>query len=624
MSYTIKDTKFLETETLDAKTLDNTRHISMQNASHLDVSYDNSYYNRQFLNTNNANQNANSLYASALPMEHVKSTLNSNLRSNLQSTLYGLDQDTKLQNKQIDQIQHNQDHHNNNYQHYNGQSRNQADQNSAGQNNIDRFNRLVIDALSLKIGQLAVDSWFKNCYMHFASAPIKRDSISKNNSKNNYTENTNPESNHTHVHIFASSAFVKDWINTHYLDDLYTVISKVLGREDFHICLDLIENNDLAIEAINNNHHKSYDLDSNNSSVTSSAEVGNNAASDSPQQYTFANFIVGKTNELAYTAAMKACESIKNRPIFNPLFIYGEPGVGKSHLLSAISHRVHIMHRGAKIFHMTAEHFMYSFVKALKDKDIMSFKDELRAAQFLLIDDVHFMIGKDSTQEEFFHTFNFLIEKGCQIILSSDKPPSQLAGIEDRLKSRFGCGLSIEIHRPNYELRLAILQSKADEAIKAHGLKIENDVLEFLATSLQGNLRDLQGAWNRLSTHAQWMNQTLTLDLTKQVLHDLLSTYNRKITLHDIQNCVANNYGITIQDIKSDIRKKAFTVARHVGIYLAREMTSCSLTQIAHEFGGRDHTTVLYAIRKITKEITVDLSLAHEIERAKKQLKHLF
>ncbi len=397
--------------------------------------------------------------------------------------------------------------------------------------------------------------------------------------------------------IYLPDIFMRDWINTHYIDQIYTCLKELTGL-DCHICLDVMEktsNKSSAVRAKTTTPERSLIIDNG--------------------RYTFDNFIVGKTNEMAQTAAMKVCDVIINNqslPI-NPLFIYGEPGVGKSHLLAAIKHQIEQKRPDIKITHMTAEQFMYEFIKALKERDVVSFKEMLRSSKVLLIDDVPFIIGKDSTQEEFFHTFNYLRERHCQIVLSSDKPASKLDGLEDRLKSRLGWGLSIEIHQPNYELRLAILQHK----IHTTGVHMDLQAMEFLASQLTGNLRDLEGTWNKLVSYSHWLKQDISVMMVRQILNEMNQNPKKLMNIEDIQKCIAEFFGMTVQMLKSTGRKQDIVRARHIGVYLSRELTDSSLAQIATAFGGRDHTAISYGVKKIKEDMMHDRQLLHDVEKIK-------
>jgi chromosomal replication initiator protein len=253
---------------------------------------------------------------------------------------------------------------------------------------------------------------------------------------------------------------------------------------------------------------------------------------------------------------------------------------------------------------------MYQFIKALRFKNIMSFKEQFRSVDVLMIDDVQFIIGKDNTQEEFFHTFNTLVDKKRQIIISADKSPADLEGLEDRLKSRLGWGLVADIHPLTYELRLGILQAKAEQK----EIKLTDDVLEFLANKITNNVREMEGALNRLAVHASLQDSAITVDLVKDVLKDLLRTNSRKITIDEIQKKVVEHYNIKLSDMHSPRRSRSVARPRQVAMYLAKSITTRSLPEIGRKFGGRDHTTVIHAIKTIEEIMVNDPSLAEDIE----------
>ena len=325
-------------------------------------------------------------------------------------------------------------------------------------------------------------------------------------------------------------------------------------------------------------------------------------------QFTFDNFIVGKPNELAYAAAQRVAQS--EVVSFNPLFLYGGVGLGKTHLMHAVAWNIKKRNPKKNVVYLTAEKFMYQFIKALRFKNIMSFKEQFRSVDVLMIDDVQFIIGKDNTQEEFFHTFNTLIDKKRQIIISADKSPADLEGLEDRLKSRLGWGLVADIHPLTYELRLGIIQAKAEQK----AMKLTKDVLEFLADKITNNVREMEGALNRLAVHASLQDSDITVDLVKDVLKDLLRTNSRKITIDEIQKKVVEHYNIKLSDMHSPRRSRSVARPRQVAMYLAKSITTRSLPEIGRKFGGRDHTTVIHAIKTIEEIMVNDPSLAEDIE----------
>ena len=325
-------------------------------------------------------------------------------------------------------------------------------------------------------------------------------------------------------------------------------------------------------------------------------------------KFTFDNFIVGKPNELAYAAAQRVAQS--EVVSFNPLFLYGGVGLGKTHLMHAVAWNIKKRNPKKNVVYLTAEKFMYQFIKALRFKNIMSFKEQFRSVDVLMIDDVQFIIGKDNTQEEFFHTFNTLIDKKRQIIISADKSPADLDGLEDRLKSRLGWGLVADIHPLTYELRLGILQAKAEQK----SLPLKQEVMEFLANKITNNVREMEGALNRLAVHASIQDSEISVDLVKDVLKDLLRTNSRKITIDEIQKKVVEHYNIKLSDMHSPRRSRSVARPRQVAMYLAKSITTRSLPEIGRKFGGRDHTTVIHAIKTIEEIMVNDPNLAEDIE----------
>ncbi len=325
-------------------------------------------------------------------------------------------------------------------------------------------------------------------------------------------------------------------------------------------------------------------------------------------KFTFDNFIVGKPNELAYAAAQRVAQS--EVVSFNPLFLYGGVGLGKTHLMHAVAWNIKKRNPKKNVVYLTAEKFMYQFIKALRFKNIMSFKEQFRSVDVLMIDDVQFIIGKDNTQEEFFHTFNTLIDKKRQIIISADKSPADLDGLEDRLKSRLGWGLVADIHPLTYELRLGILQAKAEQK----SLNLKQEVMEFLANKITNNVREMEGALNRLAVHASIQESEISVDLVKDVLKDLLRTNSRKITIDEIQKKVVEHYNIKLSDMHSPRRSRSVARPRQVAMYLAKSITTRSLPEIGRKFGGRDHTTVIHAIKTIEEIMVNDPNLAEDIE----------
>jgi chromosomal replication initiator protein len=338
-------------------------------------------------------------------------------------------------------------------------------------------------------------------------------------------------------------------------------------------------------------------------------------------RFTFENFIVGKPNELAHAAARRVAEGcvgpVHSVP-FNPLFLYGGVGLGKTHLMHAIAWHVRLNAPDRKVIYLSAEKFMYQFIRALRFKSTMDFKDQFRSVDLLMIDDVQFISGKESTQEEFFHTFNALVDQNRQIVISADKSPSNLEGLEERMRSRLGWGLVADLHPTTYELRLGILQSKAEQA----GLHLPQKIMEFLAHKIVSNVRELEGALNRIAAHTQLIGRDITLETAQEALHDLLRANERRVTIDEIQKRVAEHFNIKMAEMTSSRRARVVARPRQVAMYLAKQLTSRSLPEIGRKFGGRDHTTVMHAVKKIEELAASDRALAEDVELLRRMLQN--
>lgn len=405
--------------------------------------------------------------------------------------------------------------------------------------------------------------------------------------------------------LSAPSNFVKDNVSWRYSDLLKKVLTSYGCQVDF-VSIDVYDNNNAEITK----HSKEP-------SSKSSENLGvMKGVSGLDKRFTFKNFVVGKSNELAYAAAMRVAES--ETPAYNPFFLYGGVGLGKTHLMHAIAWHLKETQPEKKVVYVSAEKFMYLFIRSLRFKDALSFKEMFRNVDVLMIDDVQFIGGKDTTQEEFFHTFNDLVDNNRQVILSADKSPSNLDGVEDRLKSRLGWGLVADIHPTNYELRLGILQSKA----KRHKPKIPDNVLEFLAVKITSNIRELEGALNRVVAHATLVGGDITIDMAQEVLRDLLRSNERVITIELIQRKVCEFYNVKLSDLNSSRRLKNIAIARHVAMYLSKELTKRSLPDIGRNFGGKDHSTVIHAVKRVKEEMLKDRSFENDVEILTKSLEN--
>ena len=405
--------------------------------------------------------------------------------------------------------------------------------------------------------------------------------------------------------ISAPSNFVRDNVSWRFSDVIVSALNSC-GCEINYVNIDVYDNNNPKITENAKTSEKATEKKEDLGSLKGVSVLD--------KRFTFKNFVVGKPNEFAYAAALRVSES--ETPAFNPLFLYGGVGLGKTHLMHAIAWHIKEVHPEKRVIYLSAEKFMYLFIRSLRFKDAMSFKEMFRNVDVLMIDDVQFIGGKDTTQEEFFHTFNELVDNNRQVILSADKSPSDLDGVEDRLKSRLGWGLVADIHPTNYELRLGILQSKS----KRQKIKIPNEVLEFLAVKITSNTRELEGALNRILAHATLVGSQITIDMAQDVLSDLLRSNEKYVTIDMIQRKVCEFYSIKLSDLNSSKRQKAIATARQVAMYLAKELTSKSLPDIGRSFGGKDHSTVIHAVKRVKENVANDREFATNLEILMKSL----
>jgi chromosomal replication initiator protein len=329
-------------------------------------------------------------------------------------------------------------------------------------------------------------------------------------------------------------------------------------------------------------------------------------------RFTFDSFVVGKPNELAHAAARRVAEG---GPVtFNPLFLYGGVGLGKTHLMHAIAHELQVKSPELRVLYLSAEQFMYRFVQALRERQVMDFKELFRSVDVLMVDDVQFIAGKDSTQEEFFHTFNALVDQNKQIVISADRAPGEIKDMEDRIKSRLQCGLVVDLHPTDYELRLGILQQKVDFYRQQYqGLVLADGVLEFLAHRITTNVRVLEGALTRLFAFASLVGREITLDLAQDCLADILRASDRKLTIEEIQRRVADYYNIRLSDLIGPKRPRNIARPRQVAMFLSKQLTTRSLPEIGRRFGGRDHTTIMHGVRKIEELMAIESQLADDL-----------
>ena len=336
-------------------------------------------------------------------------------------------------------------------------------------------------------------------------------------------------------------------------------------------------------------------------------------------RFTFDTFVVGKPNELAHAAARRVAEG---GPVsFNPLFLYGGVGLGKTHLMHAIANEMQSRKSNLRVLYLSAEQFMYRFVQALRERQIMDFKEMFRSVDVLMVDDVQFIAGKDSTQEEFFHTFNALVDQNKQIVISADRAPGEIKDLEDRIKSRLQCGLVVDLHPTDYELRLGILQQKAEFYRQQYtGLVLADGVLEFLAHRITTNVRVLEGALTRLFAFASLVGREITLDLAQDCLADILRISDRKVTIEEIQRKVAEHYNVRLSDMIGPKRVRTIARPRQIAMYLAKQLTPRSLPEIGRRFGGRDHTTIMHGVRRIEELMAQDSQMAEDLQLLRRLL----
>ncbi|MDC0481876.1 chromosomal replication initiator protein DnaA [Gammaproteobacteria bacterium] len=342
------------------------------------------------------------------------------------------------------------------------------------------------------------------------------------------------------------------------------------------------------------------------------ADFSNNSKFSS--DFTFDNFVTGKSNELARASAMQVSSNPGKN--YNPFFIYGGVGLGKTHLMNAIGNNILKSNKNAKILYLHSEKFVADMVRALQHNKIDSFKEYYRSADALLIDDIQFFAGKERSQEEFFHTFNVLLEGNCQIVLTCDRYPKEVNGLDERLKSRFGWGLTQSIEPPELETRVAILKKKASHI----GTELDTDVAFFIAKCIQSNVRELEGALRRVIANSQFTGKEITLGFAKEALRDLISLQNKMVTIDNIQKTVASYYKIRMSELLSAKRNRSLARPRQLAMSLAKELTSHSLPEIGDAFGGRDHTTVLHACKKITELCLTDNKIKEDLINLRRAL----
>ena len=449
---------------------------------------------------------------------------------------------------------------------------------------VETFDWLIVQTeMKNKLGADIYESWLKK--------------ISFEEEINNY------------VLLSVPTRFIRDWITSRYLDQILKII-KDHKKDIIRIEFKIVEKNN---DNISNNQNISPLESKENVSFIKDSYLQYNRIDPNKK---FENFITGSSNNLAYQASVKVSENISH---YNPLYIYGGVGMGKTHLLNSIGLE---LKKDNKVMFISAERFMYQFVKSIKSNDMVKFKEYFRNTDVLLIDDIQFMNGKEAMQEEFFHTFNALLDKGSQIIVSADRSPNKLSRIQERIKSRFSGGLVVDIQKPDYELRKKIVENKIKDlnSLYAEQFKISQEITDFISSEITTSVRELVGAINRVVSFSRIYKKLPNLAETKVVLKDLLNLYENKVTIDQIQTVVCKFFKISKNEMLSSRRSRYLVRPRQTAIYLTKILTSKSLPEIGREFSNRDHTTIIHSVKTIEKLKVKDLDMVDNINKLKNQI----
>ena len=433
-------------------------------------------------------------------------------------------------------------------------------------------------------------------------------SVGKNNFETWIRPITFIDSENGVLKLGVKTKFQGDWVSRNYVDQIKTQALSyglVVERVNFVVQGQRLINSDkrsVKSSEIRSKEKKEYKL-----------------GAPLDQRFTFDRFVVGKPNELAHAAARRV--SVGDSAAFNPLFLYGGVGLGKTHLMHSIAIELKQLSPDLKVVYLSAEQFMYRFIQALRDKQMMNFKELFRSVDVLMVDDVQFISGKESTQAEFFHTFNALIDQKKQIVISADRAPGEIDGLEERIKSRLQCGLVVDVHPTDYELRLGILQEKVENYKTNYSeLEIASGVLEFLAHKISTNVRVLEGALTRLFAFSSLVGRQITLDMAQESLADILRASDRKVTMDEIMKKICHYYNVRMSDLLSPKRSRNIARPRQMAMFLAKSLTSRSYPEIGKRFGNRDHTTVMHAVRKIEELKSQDSQVSEDAEILRRML----
>ena len=410
--------------------------------------------------------------------------------------------------------------------------------------------------------------------------------------------------NKNEVILGVPNKFFRDWLTEHYLRQIETILTSI-SKYEVVVTFEINPNLEVSASASAAKHDKKAEKE-----AVQPALNKNNLV----QKYTFENFVIGASNQFAHAA----CMAVANQPgeHYNPLFIYGGVGLGKTHLVNAIGHRATAQKPSLKIAYLSSESFMNELIASLRRDKMDEFKKKFRNVDLLIVDDVQFIAGKERTQEEFFHTFNSLYESHKQIVITSDKFPKEIPGLEDRLRNRFEWGLIADIQPPDMETRVAILQKKAE----VEGVKLPHDVAIFLASNIDSNVRELEGSLTRLEAFSSLTKTLITIDFAKEVLVHSLKSSEREVTIESIQKTICDYFNIKIGDLKAKRRTQNIALPRQMAMYLCRKHTETSFPTIGDKFGGRDHSTVIHASKTIERKIKEDPHMLNTIEKLERNL----
>ena len=448
--------------------------------------------------------------------------------------------------------------------------------------NLDKLWESTLEIIKGEMSEVSFNTWIKSC------EPI---SITDNKIK-----------------ISVPNSFTQEILETRYKDLVVNSIKSVCSKM---YDIEFLIQSELVADAETPTIKKEIENDKNEKTIL----VNDEMSTTLNPKYTFDSFVIGNSNRFAHAASLAVAESPAKA--YNPLFIYGGVGLGKTHLMHAIGHYILQNNPNAKVEYVSSEKFTNELINSIKDDTNEDFRNKYRNVDVLLIDDIQFIAGKERTQEEFFHTFNTLHDANKQIILSSDRPPKEIPTLEDRLRSRFEWGLIADIQVPDFETRMAILKKKAD----VENLNVANEVMVYIATKIKSNIRELEGALIRIMAYSSLTNREISVDLASEALKDIISKKQGKnITVNLIQDVVASFYNLRIDDLKSQRRTRNIAYPRQIAMYLSRKLTDMSLPKIGEEFGGRDHTTVIHAYEKISENLQKDEELKRTVDELTKKI----